>query len=473
MEEIDLKELLKEFWNRKFLILSIIVIGIAMIGIFSIFFKVEKNTFTANTTILITKKESELEEEKNDITQEINIIISLINSDIMIEEIENKLNLDVKKESIVATSEISNILQMNVTDEKKENAIDISNVIINKLMEKSFNVFQTGNLEIEVINFPDKSCQENIGEKDLKIILVIVPIVLAFGIVFVIYIFDTTIKSKDRIKNELNIDVIEELKLMKKENNSIENELTTIFDFKSENSKIFKIIVTKILNKINTNEQNVLLITSPNEKEGKTYVASNIGTILAMFGKKVIILDSNFENSKLDKIFKVPNRLGLSNYLTGINGNGQEIKETLNNFIQETDIKNLNVITAGDVKENITNCLVSERFDEFIKQLKFYYDFIIIDSDKFLNTPNSLILSKKANSTIVVVNKNSTKTEELIKVDNDLKEVNGNLLGIIINETQKENIIIQKIKNLKDKNNSTQKSKNSDNKILEENFNKE
>lgn len=471
MEEIDLKELLKEFWNKKILILSSIIISVVIIGVFSLIEKEKQNTFTASTTIVLMENQLGQEFEENNIIEEVNIIMALINSDIIIDEIKNKLDLDVKKENIIVTNDISNVLQIDVIDENKENAINVSNVIISKLMEKSFNVFKNNKVDIEVVNFPEKSCQQNITKNNLKLILGIIPIILSFGTVFILYIFDTRIKSKDKIEKELNINVIDELKLMKKENNSIENELTTIFDFKSENSKIFKIIVAKILNKINTAEQNVLLISSANSKEGKTYVASNIGTVLAMFGKKVIMLDTNFEESKLDKIFKVPNTLGLSNYLTGINGNGQEIKETLNNFIQETDIKNLNVITAGDVKENITNCLVSERFDEFIKQLKFYYDFIIIDSDKILNTPNSLILSNKSNSTIIVADKNTTKLEELVKVNNDIKEVDGNILGVILNETEKKNIIIEIIKNKKE--NFDKKNRKSDNKMLEEKFNKE
>lgn len=464
MEEIDLKELLKEFWDRKVFFFVFILISFIIVGIFYLFDGEETNIFTTNATILIIKNETD--EEKKEIEQEINSIMALIKSDIMLEEVKNEINIEVEKDNIVTTSEVGNIIQISVSYKEKEKAIQIVNIIINKLNEKSFDIFKSKNINIEVINFPENSCELNKLE-DNSILILAILIIIPFGMIFVLYIFDTRIKSKDKIEKELNIEVVEELKLMKKENNSIENELTTIFDFKSENSKLFKIIVTKILNKININEQNVLLITSPNNNEGKTYIASNIGTVLAMFGKKVIILDTNFENSKLDKIFKVPNTLGLSNYLTGINGNGQEIKETLNNFIQETDIKNLNIITAGDVKENITNCLVSERFDEFMKQLKFYYDFIIIDSDKILNTPNSLILSNKANNTIIVVDKNSTKIEELEKVNKDIKEVNGNLLGIIINETAKKNIIkdkIEKLKNKKEKNQQEKKKK--ENKML-------
>lgn len=463
MEEIDLKEMFKEFWNRRMLIISIILIGFVIIGCLFLIPKKEQKTYTATTTILITKEIDE-EEKENTIVQDANIIMALIKSDIMMEEIKNSIKIDSEKDNIIASSEISNIISVNVTEEKKEDAINVSNVIIEKL--KTFDFIKNNNINLQFVDFPEKSCKENIAIGNRSLILFVIPVVTAFGVVFIMYIFDTTVKSKDKLEKELNINVIDELKVMKKENNSIENELTTIFDFKSENSKIFKIITAKLLNNINISEQNVLLISSVNDNEGKTYVSSNIGTVLAMFGKKVIILDANFEESKLDKIFKIPNTLGLSNYLTGMNRNGQETKETLNNFIQETDIKNLNIITSGDVKENVTNCLVSERFDEFIKQLKFYYDFIIIDSDKMLNTPNSLILSNKANNTIVVVNRNLTKIEDLVKVNNDIKEVGGNLLGVIINETNKECFINIGINNLKDQKKDSVLKKEKNNKLV-------
>ena len=465
MEEIDLKELFKEFWNKKIFLCVATILSIILAGVLCLVGKNEPSTFTANATILITKYQ--IEDEEKDILQDVNSIVALITSDVMLDEIKNKIGLEIKKENIIVANDVSNIVNFGVTYGNKKEAIEISNVIINKLTEKSFAIFKENEIDIEVINYPEKSCDENITESNLYLALALLPIVFSFGVVFVMYVFDTRIKSKDIVEKELGVKVIEELKVFKKENNSIENELTTIFDFKSENSKLFKIIVAKILNKININEQNVLMITSPNSSEGKTYIASNISTVLAMFGKKVIVLDTDFENSKLDKIFKVPNTLGLSNYLTGVNANGQEIKETLNNFIQETDIKNLNIITAGNVKENITNCIVSERFDEFIKQLKFYYDFIIIDSENILNTPNSLILSSKANNTIVVVDRNSTKIEELDKIKNDIKEVNGNLLGVIINETVKQNIIKEKLEKIKNKKNKKEKTQGKNNKILD------
>lgn len=463
MEEIDLKLLIKEFWKRKILIILLILICFIISGIYLSLKKEEK--YITTTTLIISEKELNEEKESN-ITGISNIMIALIKSDTMMNEINNKIDYKPNKESVNVSNNTNNVININVTDTDKQKSIDVANSIVEVLKEKIGEIEQLNNINIDIINFADESCIKTSNTNNKLLICFAISIFISFGTVFVIYILDTRIKNADQIKKDFDVELIDSLELMKKEGNSIENDLTTIFDFKSKNSNIFKIIVTKILNKVNAVDENVLLITSVNKREGKTYVASNIGTVLAMFGKKVIIVDTNFDDPKLNKIFKVPNSLGLSNYLTGINGKGQEIKETLNNFIQETDIKNLNVITAGDVKENITNCLVSDRFDEFIKQLKFYYDFIIIDSNKILNTPNTLILSEKANNTIIVVDKYTTKAEDFVKVKNDICSVNGKLLGVILNETEKQNIFTKKIINIKNK------EKINTNNMLEENFKK-
>ena len=448
MEEIDLKLLIKEFWNKKILIGVIILIGILITGIYSIINKPEP-TYTTTFSIISWLEPQLKEEEKNiNLSLIITNLTTMINSDVMIKNIEEMNDLEIEKSKINVVNVGNGTINVSIVDSNKENAIKISDLIIN-VLNKEFEANENfEGVKFEILNSSKENLVESEMESDSVLLGIAISVILAFGIVFVIFLFDTKIKDENQIKEQVGLEVIDSLEKIKKINNSIENNLTTIFDFKSKNSKIFKIIVTKILNKINTVEENVLMITSTNKSEGKTYVASNIGTVLAMFGKKTVIIDTNFENSRLDKIFKVPNTLGLSNYLTGINGNGQEIKETLNNFIQETDIKNLNIITAGDVKENITNCLVSERFEEFIKQLKFYYDFIIIDSEAILNSPNSLILTEKANNTVVVVDKDGTKKEDLIKVKNDIKSVNGKIFGVVFNNTEKKNCILKMLKKI-------------------------
>ena len=70
--------------------------------------------------------------------------------------------------------------------------------------------------------------------------------------------------------------------------------------------------------------------------------------------------------------FKVDNKIGISNYLTG------EVK--MEQIINKTRIPDLDLITSGPIPPNPPELLMSQQNIDFIKELQNQYDFIIIDS---------------------------------------------------------------------------------------------
>src|SRR5690554_7546484 len=87
------------------------------------------------------------------------------------------------------------------------------------------------------------------------------------------------------------------------------------------------------------NDSKVLLITSPNKKEGKTTIAANIAISLAMNGRKVLLVDGNIKNPMIHQLFKIKNTIGLTNFLIG----QKEIFESIN----QSPLRRLKIMTAG------------------------------------------------------------------------------------------------------------------------------
>ena len=248
-------------------------------------------------------------------------------------------------------------------------------------------------------------------------------------------LFNKKIKSSKLIETEMALKTITEIPLRKNEN-SIE-----LINFESEktiNYKAFKKLITNIqflcVNKII--DKKVMLVTSPEKEVGKSYVVANMAISFAEIGKKVLIIDASLENGRQDKIFNVPNNLGLSNYLSNIDSNGVEINEFLSKYINETAVKNVNLITSGIVPPNSAELLALPKFQELLKDVKVFFDIIIIDSTEVLDRTEALLLAKEVNSTLIVVSQRKSNLESLNKTQKDIQNVGGNILGVILNEVK-------------------------------------
>ena len=97
----------------------------------------------------------------------------------------------------------------------------------------------------------------------------------------------------------------------------------------------------------------VLLVTSSVGGEGKTYSSINIASVLGLSGKKTILLGMDLRKPKIFGDFKVDNKIGISNYLTG------EVK--MEQIINKTRIPDLDLITSGPIPPNPSELLMSER----------------------------------------------------------------------------------------------------------------
>ena len=125
------------------------------------------------------------------------------------------------------------------------------------------------------------------------------------------------------------------------------------------------------LNYINPNYQTIA-VTSSVSGEGKTFIALNLGGIIAMSGKRTIILDLDLRKPKVHMAFNTDNVKGMSNLIVGA--------FQLEECIQRSPIDQLDFITAGPIPPNPSELILSDRFREIVQELKSRYDVIIIDN---------------------------------------------------------------------------------------------
>ena len=221
----------------------------------------------------------------------------------------------------------------------------------------------------------------------------------------------------------------------------MKKELITAKEPKSPISELFRTLRTNIQFMNSKNRLKSLLVTSASPAEGKSWVSSNLATTFAQAGKKVILVDSDMRKGRLFTIFGVTPTPGLSNYLSGVNSNGEYNDDDIVKYIRQTEVDNLYLIPAGSVPPNPSELLVSEKMANLMEKLESICDVVIYDGTPTTLVTDALILSRNVDTTIIVCAHNQTKIDDLERIKRDILNVGGKIAGVVINKmpiSQKE-----------------------------------
>jgi len=169
-----------------------------------------------------------------------------------------------------------------------------------------------------------------------------------------------------------------------------------------------------------------IMVTSPNPLEGKTTIASNLAISFAMTGRKVVLVDGDLRRPFVHEIFKLELKPGLSDLITG--------NVIFEEAIKPTPVPNLFIMTAGTIPPNPANLLDSKAFEDIISRLHNEFEQIFVDSPPILGLPDSRIISSVVDSVIMVVRHNYTPRETARLSRQALRQVNADVIGIILNQ---------------------------------------
>ena len=204
-------------------------------------------------------------------------------------------------------------------------------------------------------------------------------------------------------------------------------------DPKSPISEVFRTLRTNIQFMSSSKKMKTLLVTSTFPGEGKSWVTSNLAVTFAQAGKRVILIDADMRKGRQYAIFGVSPKPGLSNLLAEYDIDLNNPEQILD-YVQETEVENLFVISAGNVPPNPSELLVSQEMSKVLEELRKMCDIVIVDGTPCELVTDSVILSRMVDTTIVVTAHKMTKKDALQRVVKNIKNVGGNLAGVVINK---------------------------------------
>ena len=222
MEEIDLKEFVMLFWDRKVSIILITIIFMLIGIIYSVGFVTPK--YTSSTTLLLATSESANSKTNTITTSDITLNSKLVStyselvksknvtrqviSNLGIDETEDELRNSITVSSVKDTE----LIKISVTDKNATNAYNIANEIAKVFTQKVSEIYNINNVQVldqaEISSVPS-----NINHTKDVIMFTFVGLFVAIVFVLVANMLDTTIKSSEEVEKLCNVPVIASIPL--------------------------------------------------------------------------------------------------------------------------------------------------------------------------------------------------------------------------------------------------------------------
>ncbi|MEE2765372.1 MAG: polysaccharide biosynthesis tyrosine autokinase, partial [Candidatus Neomarinimicrobiota bacterium] len=202
--------------------------------------------------------------------------------------------------------------------------------------------------------------------------------------------------------------------------------LMTREDPKSPVSEAYRSLRTSLLYSSSKKEPKSILISSAGPGEGKTTTVANLAITYANLGKKTLLVDTDLRRPVVHKVFELNREPGITTYLSAAT-------DDYNSLIQNSEIENLSIITAGVIPPNPSELLGSDRMTNLVKQLENDWDIVLFDSPPLVAVTDATMISQEIDQIVMVVKVGQTDKKAFAHTLTNLRNVGAPLGGIIMN----------------------------------------
>ena len=222
MEELDLKELLMLFWNKKVKILLIVAIFMLIGVIYTIGFVTP--VYTSSTTLLLGKSESTTGKTDTITTTDITLnskLVStystLIKSKTVLRQVISNLGINISEDELeknitVSQEKDTEIIRISVTNADATTAAKVANEVAKVFSQRVSEIYKINNVQVvdqaEVDTIPS-----NINHAKDIMIFACVGIVVSVMYVLIANMLDTTIKTAEEVEKEFKVPVLASIPL--------------------------------------------------------------------------------------------------------------------------------------------------------------------------------------------------------------------------------------------------------------------
>lgn len=394
MEELDIKQIFKFTYQRKNILIYILLISIVVGALYT--FVIKRPQYESKAQILIDKADASIEKY-------------IVSKDVLKSE-----NIDVKFDKT------SKIITAIATNTKKDAAFNEINSYIDTLEDSLQATYGTKTFKMLETPQAPTSPSNATYLKDIAI-CVLVGIV-GFAVYIIVLLNISGMVSASEIENLAKINVLGKVSLEKKKNKKETIKYTTS---NINISNQLKRIEANI--ELNKEKSKTILFTGVGKQPGTTYIVNNLAIQFAKIYNKVLVIDANIFTKTLSKEYNLEEKFGLTNIIK------LDTFKDIENIIQKTEKENIYVLPVGNVEVEEEKFLQSN-VKELLKILENNYDIILIDTASVNEKVLPIVLTNIVDTTIIVAQEQKTNIEDIENAKATIEKVEGKASGVILNK---------------------------------------
>ncbi len=183
----------------------------------------------------------------------------------------------------------------------------------------------------------------------------------------------------------------------------------------------------------------IIGIVSSMRGEGKSTTAVNLAYVLALDGKKVLLIDGDLRLPTLAKKLDLENTFGVTDMLINYD-------ESKLGFFKSKVLDNWYVMPSGTIPPNPSELLGSAKMEKLLQNLSKQFDYIILDLPPVNLVSDAIAVSPYITGMILVFRENYTQKKELNNCVRLLKYSKVRVLGTVMNSAKREGRLYSKYK---------------------------
>ena len=174
-----------------------------------------------------------------------------------------------------------------------------------------------------------------------------------------------------------------------------------------------------------------ILVTNTRSYSDSTSIAADLSGLIAQSGKRVLLVDADLHQPIIHQLFNLPNRVGLSDVLSG-----ERTPSEIMHYLKEAKI---HVITSGKAKSNLVESVHSAQMIKFLQGQKDQFDKIIIHGPPFFYAETAT-MAALVDGVILMIHPGYAKSETSKAIIEKFQRSGATIIGIVMRNQPKHTL---------------------------------